>query len=162
MSYDLIGLLHPHERSETHHAEGALIDRGYVRRLAQAYEVSGFDQILVGWSSSGPDPMQLAAYAAAHTEKLRFLIAHRPGFIAPTLAARAYATLDHLSQGRVALHAISGRDDTEQRRDGDYLGKSARYARTAEYLHILREAWGSSAPISFKGISTSSTGSRPR
>ena len=151
MAIEIIGLLHPHERSETHHAEGPLIDKAYVRRLARAYEDGGFDRVLVGWSSSGPDPMTLAAYAAAHTERLGFLIAHRTGFVAPTYAARAYATLDQLSEGRVAFHTISGRDDPEQRRDGDFLDKTARYRRSREFLQVLKSIWTEQKPQSFEG-----------
>ncbi|MDX6311598.1 MAG: alkanesulfonate monooxygenase [Streptomyces sp.] len=94
---------------------------------------------------------QVAAHVAARTERLGLLIAHRPGFIAPTLAARGFATLDHFSGGRVAVHTITGGHDTEQRRDGDYLGKDERYARTDEYLGILRRAWTATEPFSHQG-----------
>ena len=50
---------------------------------------------------------RIAQYAAQHTERLGFLIAHRPGFVAPTLAARKIATFDHLTEGRIALHIIA-------------------------------------------------------
>jgi alkanesulfonate monooxygenase len=93
----------------------------------------------------------VAAYAAAVTEKLGFLIAHRPGFVFPTTAARTFATLDQFSGGRVAVHTITGGSDAEQRRDGDYLTKDDRYARTEEYLSILRRAWSSPAPFSHEG-----------
>jgi alkanesulfonate monooxygenase len=151
MDLEIIGLLHPHERSETHHAEGAIIDAGYVTRLARAYEASGFDRILVGSSSSGPDSLQMAAFAAAQTESLGFMVAHRPGFIAPTVAARAFATLDQFARGRIALHTITGRDDAEQRADGDYLDKTRRYARSGEYLRVLKKAWTHQGPFDFEG-----------
>ena len=54
---------------------------------------------------------QHIAQSAQHTERLGFLIAHRPGFVAPTLAARKIATFDHLTDGRIALHVISGASD---------------------------------------------------
>ncbi|MFY0108246.1 LLM class flavin-dependent oxidoreductase, partial [Acinetobacter baumannii] len=90
----------------------------------------GFDRILIGWFSDGPDGLQLAAHAGAHTKKVGFLVAPRPGFVAPTNAARAYATLDQLTGGRAAIHVISGGDDADQARDGDWLSKDERYART--------------------------------
>src|ERR1700722_13489644 len=151
MTLEIIGLLHPHERSETHHTEGAIIDTDYVKRLSRAYETSSFDRILVGSSSSGPDSLQMTAYAAAHTEKLGFMVAHRPGFIAPTVAARAFATLDQFAKGRIALHTITGRDDGEQRSDGDYLDKTRRYARSGEYLRVLKQAWTQNGPFSYDG-----------
>ena len=66
------------------------------------------------------------------------MLAHRPGFTAPTLAARQIATLDQFSRGRLAVHFISGGSDSEQQRDGDFLDFTTRYARTDEYLGILR------------------------
>ncbi|MET0494852.1 MAG: LLM class flavin-dependent oxidoreductase [Actinoplanes sp.] len=137
--------------SETRAPVGPPIDLAYVRRFSRAHEDAGFDRVLIGYGSSTPDGTQVAAYAAAHTSTLGLLIAHRPGFVAPTTAARTFATLDQLSGGRVAVHTITGGSDAEQRRDGDYLSKDDRYARTEEYLRILRRAWSSPSPFSHEG-----------
>ncbi|MFE3138352.1 LLM class flavin-dependent oxidoreductase [Streptomyces scopuliridis] len=139
------------DASETRPPSGPVIDRDYTARFARAHEDAGFDRILIGYSSSRPDGAQVAAYVAARTERLGLLVAHRPGFIAPTLAARSFATLDQFSGGRVAVHTITGGNDTEQRRDGDYLDKEGRYDRTDEYLSILRRAWSSAEPFSHEG-----------
>ena len=96
------------------------LDLDYIRSFAQIHETSGFDLVLTGYSSTTPDGFEIAGYAAAHTERLGYLIAHRPGFVAPTLAARKAATLDQLTGGRIALHIISGGSDAEQRQDGDF------------------------------------------
>jgi alkanesulfonate monooxygenase len=148
---EFIGMVQPREQSETRPAKGPAIDPGYLRASAQAHDVAGFDRILIGWYSNGPDGFQLASYAAAHTEHVGFLVAHRPGFQAPTLAARAFATLDQLSNGRAAIHVISGGDDIDQHRDGDWLGKDDRYARTDEYVGILKSVWGGTAPVDHQG-----------
>jgi alkanesulfonate monooxygenase len=79
------------------------------------------------------------------------MLAHRPGFVAPTLAARQLATLDHFSGGRLAVHFISGGSDEDQRRDGDYLAHDERYARTDEYLQILRRVWTENEPFDHEG-----------
>jgi alkanesulfonate monooxygenase len=71
--------------------------------------------------------------------------------VAPTLAARKAATLDHLTGGRIALHIISGGSDAEQRRDGDWLDHDARYRRSAEYLDVVRRVWSSDAPFDYEG-----------
>jgi alkanesulfonate monooxygenase len=71
--------------------------------------------VLIGYNSSQPDGTQVAAYAAAHTERLGFLVAHRPGFMAPTLAARAFATLDQFTGGRAAVHVITGGGPVQRR-----------------------------------------------
>ncbi len=122
-----------------------------VRRFVDAHEQGGFDQVLVGHSASTPDGLQVAAYGAAHSERLGFLVAHRPGFVAPTLAARSFATLDQFSGGRVAMHVISGGNDADQRRDGDHLDKEARYRRTDEYLEVVTRTWTSTTPFDHHG-----------
>jgi alkanesulfonate monooxygenase len=146
-----IGMIHHRQQSEIHPPAPIVFDRDYIRDFAQASEAGGFDRVLVGYFSDAPDGFLVAAHAAACTERLGFLLAHRPGFVAPTLAARQLATLDQLTNGRLALHVISGGDDTDQRRDGDYLAKDERYARTDEYLDILKRIWTGAAPVTHDG-----------
>ncbi|MEU6119428.1 LLM class flavin-dependent oxidoreductase [Streptomyces sp. NPDC047117] len=150
-SVEFIGMIGTRDASETRPATGPAIDPAYTVRFARAHEDAGFDRILIGYSSGRPDGVQVAAHVAARTERLGLLIAHRPGFIAPTLAARTFATLDQFTEGRVAVHTITGGNDTEQRRDGDYLSKDERYDRTDEYLGILRRAWSSAEPFDHTG-----------
>jgi len=151
MPVEFIGMISTKDQSETRLTAGPVIDPDYVRRFARAHEDAGFDRVLIGYASSQPDGAQVAAYAAAHTERLSFLIAHRPGFVAPTLAARTFATLDQLTGGRIAVHIITGGSDAEQRRDGDYLTKDERYDRTDEYLDIVKQAWTAAEPFSYHG-----------
>jgi alkanesulfonate monooxygenase len=151
MTIEFIGMIQPREQSEIHPASGASIDLGYLRASAEAHDAGGFDRFLIGWHGNGPDGLQLAAHVAAHTRRVGFLVAHRPGFQAPTNAARSFATLDQLSEGRAAIHIISGGDDAEQRRDGDYLAKDDRYARTDEYVGILKSVWTADKPVDHQG-----------
>jgi alkanesulfonate monooxygenase len=151
MSVEFIGMIQPRQQSEIHPAHGPAIDLGYVRASAQAHDEGGFDRVLIGWHSNGPDGLLIATDAAAHTSRVGFLVAHRPGFQTPTNAARSFATLDQLSGGRTAIHVISGGDDTDQRRDGDYFGKDDRYARTDEYVGILKSIWTADRPIDHAG-----------
>jgi alkanesulfonate monooxygenase len=130
---------------------GGSVDPAFVRRFVQVHEDGGFDRVLIGYGSTGPDGFAVAAYCASVTERLSFLIAHRPGFVAPTLAARKAATLDHFTGGRIALHIITGGSDAEQRRDGDWLDHDARYRRTDEYLEIVRRVWTSDQPFDHEG-----------
>ncbi|MEV0848597.1 LLM class flavin-dependent oxidoreductase [Streptomyces sp. NPDC049954] len=150
-SVEFIGMIATRDGSETRAADGPVIDPAFTERFARAHEDAGFDRVLIGYAAGHPDGVQVAAHVAARTERLGLLIAHRPGVIAPTLAARSFATLDQFTGGRVAVHAITGGNDTEQRRDGDYLGKDERYDRTDEYLSILRRAWSSSERFSHEG-----------
>src|SRR3984957_11361420 len=151
MTVEFIGMIHHRHASEIHPPANIVLDRGYIRDFARAAEAGGFDRVLVGYFSDSPDGFLVAAYAAAHTERLGFLLEHRPGFVAPTLAARKLATLDQITGGRAALHVISGGDDADQRRDGDYLSKDERYARTDEYVAILKRVWTEQGPIDHQG-----------
>lgn len=161
MAVEFIGMIHHRHQSEIHPTPAVVFDRGYIRDFAQAAEEGGFDRVLVGYFSDSPDGFLVAAHAAAYTQRLGFLIAHRPGFVAPTVAARKFATLDQITEGRAAIHVISGGDDVDQARDGDFLPKDQRYARTAEYVHILKRVWTENGPLDhegryyrFKGAST--------
>jgi alkanesulfonate monooxygenase len=151
MPVEFIGMISTRDQSEIRRPSGPVVDRDYVRRFARAHEDAGFDRVLIGYASSEPDGTHVAAYAAAHTDRLSFLVAHRPGFVAPTLAARTFATLDQFAAGRIAVHIITGGTDGEQRRDGDYLSKDERYDRTDEYLGILKQAWTAQAPFDYHG-----------
>ena len=127
------------------------VDPRFIAEFARAHEEGGFDRVLVGYGSTGADGFVVTAHAAAATTRLGFLIAHRPGFVAPTLAARKAAILDHVTGGRIALHIITGGNDVEQQRDGDFLDHDARYRRTDEYLEVLRRTWTSERPFDFEG-----------
>jgi len=153
MSVDFIGMIQSQKQSEIHPADpnGPVIDRDYVRAFAQAHEQAGFDRILVPHHSTGPSATLTISYAAALTERIHFMLAHRPGFTNPTLAARQIATLDQFTGGRLGVHFISGGSDSEQRRDGDYLDHDQRYARTDEYLSILRRIWTEPKPFDHEG-----------
>ena len=107
---------------------GAVVNPDYVEALARAHEGSGFDRVLIAHSSAMPDGFVVADQILSRTERLGVLLAHRPGFLAPTLAARSYATLDAFHPGRVAMHVITGGDDADQQRDGDFADKATRYA----------------------------------
>jgi alkanesulfonate monooxygenase len=153
MAYPLqfIGFTSHRAGSEIHPPSGPILDTDYVVRMARAHEDAGFDRVLIAWHSSTPDGLALAQLAAAHTKRLQFMIAHRPGFIAPTLAARQFATFDHISGGRASIHIITGGSPAEQRADGDWLDHAERYARTDEFVTLLRRVWTEDKPFDFEG-----------
>ena len=150
---EFIGMIGTQNGSETRKAPGGpgAIDKSFVSAFARAHEYAGFDRVLIGYFSVAPDGFQVAAYAAHQTDKLKFLLAHRPGFVAPTLAARQLASLDQFSNGRLAVHIITGGSDQEQARDGDFLTKVERYARTDDYLDLVKKTWTSAGPFDHDG-----------
>jgi alkanesulfonate monooxygenase len=151
MPVDFIGMISHRLASEIIPPRPPVFDHDFIRDFAQAHERGGFDRILVGYYSNAPDGFLVAAHAAASTERLGLLLAHRPGFVAPTVAARKLATLDQLSRGRLAVHVISGGSDADQRKDGDYVGHDDRYQRTDEYLDVLKAVWTADGPIDHAG-----------
>jgi alkanesulfonate monooxygenase len=148
---EFLGMIGTTDSSEIRRVDGPPIDDAYTREFAQAHEDGGFDRVLIGYGSNRPDAAQVAAQVATYTDSLGLLIAHRPGVVAPTVAARTFATLDHFARGRVALNIVTGGSGTEQRRDGDYLDHDQRYSRTDEYLQVLRATWQNRGPHSHSG-----------
>lgn len=151
MSVEFIGYIGTQHASEIHPRSGPAIQPEYVEKVAKAHEAAGFDRALIAYHSNSPDSSFVAAHAASVTKKLKFLIAHRPGFIQPTVAARQFITLDTFNGGRTAVHIITGGDDQELRADGSFIDKDARYARTDEYLSVLRQEWTSEKPFDHCG-----------
>jgi alkanesulfonate monooxygenase len=151
MRIEFIGIARTAHASETVTEVGTAIDPDYLYRIARAHERSGFDRVLIPQSSSAPDGFVLAGQVLNVTTTLGVLLVHRPGFVAPTAAARMFATLDALHPGRVALHASTGGEDADQARDGDFAVKATRYRRTGEFLDVVRLAWGSPAPFDYSG-----------
>ena len=153
MPINILGMIGvaPPASDATVHIVGGGIDPAYVAEFAQVHEQAGFDAVLIGHSSSSADGFLIAQHVAHHTDRLKLLLAHRPGFAAPTQVARRVATLDRLIGGRLWLHIITGGVDADQRRDGDYLAHDERYARTDEYLDVMRRVWTSERPFDHEG-----------
>jgi alkanesulfonate monooxygenase len=149
---EVLGLLFYKDSSETTQtAGGSPFEVETVRRMAQIFDDNDYDRVLILQNSFAADPIPIASFAAAITKKLAFMIAHRPGFIAPTMAARMLATIDHLSHGRAGVHIISAANDVETQCDGDFLTKEVRYRRSGEYVDVLRQVWGAQDPVTFEG-----------
>src|SRR5437588_11246880 len=146
----MIGVAPPAGEATLHVIEGGLSPQ-YLVDFARAHDEAGFDLALVGYSSSSAEGFLVALHAAAHTKRLGYLVAHRPGFVAPTLMARKIATFDHVSSGLLAVHIITGKSDDEQQGDGDFSPKDERYLRAAEYLELMQLTWSSERPFDFSG-----------
>jgi len=146
----VFGLLPYVDESELQPARDGF-DAEFIRRLALIYDQLGYERILIAQSAKSPDGMTVAAHLATITNQLKFMIAHRPGFVAPTLAARMLATVDQLSGGRAGVHIITATNDKETQGDGDFLTKDERYRRSREYVHLLRRTWSEQTPFSHQG-----------
>lgn len=120
-------------------AEGARpVDHGYLQQIAQAADRLGFGGVLIPTGRSCEDAWLVAASLIPVTQRLRFLVALRPGVISPTQAARQAATLDRLSNGRALFNLVTGGDPEELAGDGVFLDHTERYAESAEFTRIWR------------------------
>ncbi|WP_229403338.1 LLM class flavin-dependent oxidoreductase [Micromonospora okii] len=107
---------------------------------ARALEEHGWGGALIGTGWGRPDTFTVATALAARTTTFQPLVAIRPGYWRPANFAAAAATLDHLSGGRTLVNIVSGRDDLAAYGDGE-SDPAHRYARTREFLQIVRRLW---------------------
>ncbi|MFI7275371.1 LLM class flavin-dependent oxidoreductase [Streptomyces sp. NPDC049879] len=113
----------------------------YLTQIARAAEQLGFEAALTPTGAWCEDAWLTTAMISQHTERLKFLVAFRPGFVSPTLAAQMATTYQRQTGGRLLLNVVTGGESAEQRAYGDFLDKDARYARTGEFLQVVRELW---------------------
>lgn len=114
---------------------------GYLSQIARAAEDLGFVGALTPTGAWCEDAWLTTAMVSRHTERLRFLVAFRPGFVSPTLAAQMASTFQRQTGGRLLLNVVTGGESHEQRAYGDFLDKAARYRRTGEFLDVVRGLW---------------------
>jgi FMNH2-dependent dimethyl sulfone monooxygenase len=121
----------------------------YNVRLAQAAEKSGFEYALTqirftaGYGAENQHESVSFSHALlAKTEKLKVIAAILPGPWKPALAAKQLATIDYLTNGRVAINVVSG----WFRGEFDAIGEpwpehDERYVRSEEFIRTLKGIW---------------------
>lgn len=117
---------------------GRVVDIDYLRQVAQAADQLGYYGVLLPTGRSCEDSWVVASALALQTQRLRFLVAVRPGLLSPTLAARMTATLDRISGGRLLINVVTGGDPVENAGDGIFLAHDERYEVTREFLDIYK------------------------
>ncbi|TDV55242.1 LLM class flavin-dependent oxidoreductase [Actinophytocola oryzae] len=125
-------------------------DIDYLAQIARAAEQLGFEGVLTPTGTWCEDAWLTTAALIRETRTLKYLVAFRPGVISPTLAAQMSATYQRISGGRLLLNVVTGGDAVEQRRFGDWHDHDTRYARTDEFLSIVRGVW-TGKPFDFAG-----------
>ena len=98
----------------------------YIAQVAQAADQLGFDGVLTPTGTPCEDAWLMTAALIRETERLKFLVAFRPNALTPTLAAQKAATFQRISDGRLLLNVVTGGDDDEQQRFGDWLNHDHR------------------------------------
>jgi alkanesulfonate monooxygenase len=122
----------------------------YLAHVARTAEQLGFEGVLTPTGTFCEDAWLTTAALIRETSRLKFLVAFRPGVVNPVLAAQMAATYQRISGGRLMLNVVTGGEPTEQARFGDTDPKDVRYARTEEFLSVVRGTW-QDAPFDFEG-----------
>ncbi|MBO0822136.1 MAG: LLM class flavin-dependent oxidoreductase, partial [Nocardiopsaceae bacterium] len=110
-------------------------------QIARSAEQLGFEAALTPTGAWCEDAWVTTAMLTQVTQRLKFLVAFRPGQVSPTLSAQMASTFQRLSGGRLLLNVVTGGESAEQRAFGDFLDKTGRYERTGEFLDIVRRLW---------------------
>lgn len=118
------------------HSRG--VDFSYCKQIAEATDRLGYEGVLIPTGASCDDAWVTASMLAPLTKKLKFLIAVRPGFIQPVVAARMASTFDRFSDGRLLINVVAGGDPQEQAADGLDLPHDERYDLVDEFLDIFK------------------------
>ncbi|MGV9860654.1 LLM class flavin-dependent oxidoreductase [Gordonia sp. NPDC003425] len=122
----------------------------YLGQIARSAEQLGFEAALTPTGAWCEDAWITTSMISSVSERLKFLVAFRPGVTAPFLAAQMVGSFQNLSGGRLLLNVVTGGEDAEQRMFGDFLDKAERYARADEFLEIVRRLW-TGQPVTFDG-----------
>lgn len=110
----------------------------YLSQIARAADELGYYGVLLPTGRSCEDSWVIASAMVPLTQRLRYLVAVRPGMTEPAFAARMAATLDRLSNGRLLINVVTGGDPLELKGDGVFLDHDARYEVTDEFLTVWR------------------------
>ncbi len=122
----------------------------YLSQIARAADELGYFGMLLPTGKSCEDSWVVASAMIPLTQRVRFLIAVRPGLSEPSMTARMAATFDRLSGGRLLVNVVTGGDPAELEGDGVFLDHTARYEETDEYLTIWRSMM-SGETVDFEG-----------
>ena len=122
-----------------------------ARDLAVRAEQIGYDLTLIaelnlndikGVDQPALDAWSTAAAIAAVTKTQEIMVAVRPNFHQPALFAKAAANIDRIAGGRLSLNVVSSWWADEARQYGlQFDQHDDRYARTAEWLEVVRGLW---------------------
>lgn len=122
----------------------------YIAEVAHAAEISGFHGGLLPSFPMTDEPWAISSFLARETKTFRFMIAFQPGFLNPVTAARMTASLQRATGGRALFNVITGGGGPAQLWWGDSFSHDDRYARTTEFLDVLRGVW-QGKPFNYQG-----------
>jgi alkanesulfonate monooxygenase len=139
------------QKKSTEKYRADVLDLAGAIEYTQDADALGVESLLMAQSYSLPDPLPIIGALARETERVKFILAYRPGLLSPTLFLQVVNTLSWMSQGRLALNLVAGISPVEQAFYGDFLPHDDRYARSNEFLDILHRFWKGEMPLTYEG-----------
>jgi FMN-dependent oxidoreductase (nitrilotriacetate monooxygenase family) len=134
-------------------------DAAALRRAAEVAEAARLDYLFFGdWLATGHDlefrdpylvaridPLSAISYLAAFTERIGLIATANTSYADPYTVARATASIDLLSGGRVGLNLVTGAEPRAAANHGRdfHAVNETRYDRVVEFEHVLRRLWDS-------------------
>ncbi|NRD27519.1 NtaA/DmoA family FMN-dependent monooxygenase [Frigoribacterium sp. VKM Ac-2836] len=97
-----------------------------------------------GINFPGMDPALLIPTLARETERLGFVVTSSTGLDHPVQSARRFATLDHLTGGRIGWNIVTGASQNtvaEVFGHDEMRGHDARYDQADEYVDLAMTLW---------------------
>jgi FMN-dependent oxidoreductase (nitrilotriacetate monooxygenase family) len=128
-------------------AERAKLDMLFIADKLAIDDIYGgsYDMSVSYRPSLSAEPITLISALGAVTERIGIAATASTTYHEPLHIARMFATLDHLSKGRVAWNVVTSTSDGEARNFGKaaHLDHPTRYERAAEFIELVRKLWDS-------------------
>ncbi len=132
----------------------------YLRQVVETAEDLGFYSLLIPtrfanglFSEESPlaETWTTATALAAVTQRIRFLVAVRPGFISLGLFAQMAAAFDQISGGRLDINIVPGGIQNDLERLGEVSDQATRYERAEEFIDACRTLWKHPGQANYQG-----------
>ena len=144
-----------HEASWRHPdaSDLALTDIHYLQGLTQRAEEGLFDSIFLadqlafrgGGASLSLEPLTSLAALAVSTNNIGLIATASTTYTEPFNLARQFASLDHISNGRIGWNIVTSWSAPAARNYGyaSQISHAERYARADEFMAVTRSLWDS-------------------
>lgn len=134
-------------------------NRDFFKHMAQLAERGKFDFFFIGDQVIGlpewqyerpnqvlrPEALSLAGFIAGVTEKIGIVTTVNVTYAEPYSVARATATLDHISGGRIGWNVVTGEAEAAAGNYGrkEHWDNERRYDWATEFVEVVKQLWDS-------------------
>ncbi|WP_220444900.1 LLM class flavin-dependent oxidoreductase [Paraburkholderia sp. DHOC27] len=138
---EIFGL--PYYRDLAALAESACLDALFIADHVAMWDT--FESNVAHYANARLEPITVLAALSAVTSNVGLISTLSASFSEPYNVARMFASLDHLSNGRVAWNVVTSGMNEEAMNFGrdSTLEHAHRYERATEYLEVVKALWDS-------------------